>query len=218
MPIQSVKTLNFTDSMFVQNSRLILPTGCDVCWIVDPGLPPATQNMLKYMSAEHLTPIATILTHAHADHIAGIPLILGSYPELPVYLAENEWPFLGDPSQNLSATTGLDLRVQVPVLKDLPAGGSLELGQTSWRVLDTSGHSPGGRTLSCARAGVAIVGDALFAGSIGRIDFPHSDGQLLLTNIRENLFTLPGETLVLSGHGPDTSIGVERRTNPFFEH
>ncbi len=101
-------------------------------------------------------------------------------------------------------------------MRDLDPNHVLELGETRWQVLDTSGHSPGGRTLYCPQAQTAIVGDALFAGSIGRIDFPHSDGPRLLSNIREQLFTLPGSTRVCSGHGPDTTIEIERTTNPFF--
>ena len=79
----------------------------------------------------------------------------------------------------------------------------------------TSGHSPGGRSFYCPDDGVVIVGDALFAGSVGRVDFHHSNAQQLITNIRDNLMTLPEATRVLSGHGPETTVGHERATNPF---
>ena len=174
--------------------------------------------MLSFLSEKELSPQALILTHAHADHIAGVPLLLERFADLPVYLAEIEWPFLADPAQNLSAMGGMDLRVSVGNLLDLAPGMTLELGLTRWQVLDTSGHSPGGRTLYCDAASIAVVGDALFAGSIGRIDFPHSDGARLLANIREQLFTLPGQTRICSGHGPDTTVETERATNPFFDH
>jgi len=85
-------------------------------------------------------------------------------------------------------------------------------------VLDVSGHSPGGRALYCQSANVVIVGDALFAGSVGRVDFHHSDGNKLMQNIRQNLMTLPDQTRVLSGHGAETTIGSERATNPFVIH
>jgi glyoxylase-like metal-dependent hydrolase (beta-lactamase superfamily II) len=171
--------------------------------------------MLTCVEANRLRPEAIVLTHAHADHIAGIPEIQRSWPGLPVYLAEVEWSFLTDPASNLSILSGLELRVPVKTTKDLPPGGELQLGDLIWKVLDTSGHSPGGRTLYQSQAGVAIVGDALFAGSIGRIDFPHSNGQTLLRNIREQLLVLPGGTRVLSGHGPDTTIEHELRHNTF---
>jgi len=101
---------------------------------------------------------------------------------------------------------------------DLKPGETIALDTSTWTILDTCGHSPGGRTLYCAELGVAIVGDALFAGSVGRVDFPHSDGDRLMRNIHANLMTLPNETRVLSGHGPETTIGQERKTNPFVLH
>ncbi|MCZ6651642.1 MAG: MBL fold metallo-hydrolase [Planctomycetota bacterium] len=216
MTDQEIEIVTFADEFFTQNSRLIISQGEPCCWVVDPGFAPATDNLLKYLTESNLSPEAVILTHAHADHIAGLSHVLNVHEMLPVYLAKTEWSYLEDPSQNLSTMTGMELRVRAPELRDLAPDQVLELGGTQWRVLDTSGHSPGGRTLYCPRAKTAIVGDALFAGSIGRVDFPHSDGPRLLSNIREKLFTLPGSTRVCSGHGPDTTIEIERSTNPFF--
>jgi len=216
MTDQEIEIVTFADELFAQNSRLMISHGKSCCWVVDPGFPPATDGLLKHISDSNLSPEAVILTHAHADHIAGLSQMLNAHKMLPVYLAKTEWSFLEDPSQNLSTMTGLELRVSVPELHDLAPNQTLELGGTQWQVFDTSGHSPGGRTLYCPEAQTAIVGDALFAGSIGRVDFPHSDGPRLLSNIREKLFTLPDPTRVCSGHGPDTTIGIERTTNPFF--
>ncbi len=216
MADQDIEIITFTDELFEQNSRLVIPQNEAFCWVIDPGFFPATDNLLKYLTDRNLSPEAVILTHAHADHIAGLSQVLHSHKMLPVYLAKTEWSFLQDPSQNLSMMTGRELRVSAPELRDLTSNQVLKLGGTQWRVLDTSGHSPGGRTLYCPEAQTAIVGDALFAGSIGRVDFPHSDGPRLLCNIREKLFTLPGSTRVCSGHGPDTTIEIERTTNPFF--
>ena len=216
MTDQEIEIVTFADEFFAQNSRLIISQGEPCCWVVDPGFAPATDNLLKYLTERNLSPEAVILTHAHADHIAGLSRVLNVHEMLPVHLAKIEWSYLEDPSQNLSMMTGMELRVKAPELRDLAPDQVLELGGTQWQVLDTSGHSPGGRTLYCSQAQTAIVGDALFAGSIGRVDFPHSDGPRLLSNIREKLFTLPGATRVCSGHGPDTTIEIERSTNPFF--
>ena len=216
MTDQEIDIVTFADEFFAQNSRLIISQGEPRCWVVDPGFAPATDNLLKYLTERNLSPEAVILTHAHADHIAGLSQVLNVHEMLPVHLAKIEWSYLEDPSQNLSMMTGMELRVKAPELRDLAPDQVLELGGTQWQVLDTSGHSPGGRTLYCSQAQTAIVGDALFAGSIGRVDFPHSDGPRLLSNIREKLFTLPGATRVCSGHGPDTTIEIERSTNPFF--
>ena len=170
------------------------------------------------MKQHELHPVRIVLTHAHADHIAGIDEVRESLGEVPVHLATEEWAALSDPMENLSGLMGAGFGTKVTDPIDLPSGGSIELDGTSWQVLDTSGHSPGGRTLYCSTLGLAFVGDALFAGSVGSVDFPHSDGAQLMRNIHEKLMTLPDDTRALSGHGPETTIGHERATNPFVLH
>jgi glyoxylase-like metal-dependent hydrolase (beta-lactamase superfamily II) len=122
---------------------------------------------------------------------------------------------LSDAAQNLSAGFGMPLTVTTRADGDLAPGDTITLDGLDFTVLDTAGHSPAGRSLYCAQAGVVISGDALFAGSIGRTDFHHCDEQMLHRTIRENLLTLPDDTQVLSGHGPPTTIGRERAFNPF---
>ena len=156
-----------------------------------------------------------MLTHAHADHIAGIDEVRDALGPLPVHLGKAEWPALTDPMENLSGRIGSGFATKVTDPKDLTPGDTLKLDGTEWRILDTSGHSPGGRSFYSSELGIVIVGDALFQGSIGRVDFPHSDGGRLMRNLHEQLMTLPDETRVLSGHGPETTIGQERTTNPF---
>ena len=170
------------------------------------------------MREQKLEPKAIVLTHAHADHIAGIDDVREAIGEIPVYLAREEWAALKDPMENLSGLMGPGFVTGVEDPLDLAPGTTIELDGTSWKVLDTSGHSPGGRTLYCGELGIAIVGDALFAGSVGRVDFPHSDGAQLMRNLHDKLMTLPDDTRVLSGHGPETTIGHERNTNPFILH
>jgi glyoxylase-like metal-dependent hydrolase (beta-lactamase superfamily II) len=92
---------------------------------------------------------------------------------------------------------------------------ALGLGETRWHVLHTPGHSPGGVTLHCPDLAVAFAGDTLFAGSIGRYDFPSSDGPTLFASIRHRLYTLPDDTAVLPGHGPATTVAREKKSNPF---
>ncbi|MCO6435883.1 MAG: MBL fold metallo-hydrolase [Phycisphaerae bacterium] len=206
------------DPVYMQNGMVVSLRENGPCWIVDPGLPPQAEQMIEHIEARKLVPQAVVLTHAHADHIAGIDDVRESLGSLPVYLARPEWAALTDPMENLSGLMGPGLVTNVTDPCDLAPGDTLELDGTKWQVFDTSGHSPGGRSLYCAALGVVIVGDALFAGSVGRVDFPHSDGEKLMRNIRENLMTLPDETRVLSGHGPATTIGRERRSNPFVLH
>ena len=207
------------DPTYVENGYTVHLRDGGPCWIIDPGLPPQAQKIVEYVGVHRLEPVAVVLTHAHADHIAGIDEVRDALGALPVYLAREEWAALTDPMENLSGmmeASGFVTKVTDPL--DLRPGDTLELDGTSWAVSDTSGHSPGGRTLYCEKLGIAIVGDALFLGSIGRVDFHHSNGEQLMRNIHEQLMTLPDETRVLSGHGPATTIGHERTTNPFILH
>lgn len=215
MTTQTLRIYITTDSIYQENGYTVHLRDGGPAWMIDPGLPPQAKQILAYVKQHELQPAAIVLTHAHADHIAGIDELRASLGELPVYLAKEEWAGLTDPMENLSGLFGLGFVANVTDPIDLPSGGTIELDGTAWKVLDTAGHSPGGRTFYCESLGLAFVGDALFAGSVGRVDFPHSDGALLMRNIRKNLMTLPDDTRALSGHGPETTIGRERRTNPF---
>jgi glyoxylase-like metal-dependent hydrolase (beta-lactamase superfamily II) len=122
---------------------------------------------------------------------------------------------LTDPWANLSAQFGWALDAGGEADGPVRPGETLRVAGAEWHVLDTSGHSPGGVSYYCPSAGVVLSGDALFAGSIGRTDVPGADPRTLLENIREHLLTLPDETRVLPGHGPETTVGAEKQANPF---
>lgn len=169
-----------------------------------------------------------MLTHAHIDHIAGLDEIARAFPNAPVHLHQSERLWLTDPTLNLSAAAGQPITCATTVTHALEDGRTLELLGQSWRVLHTPGHSPGGVTLVLESRsegshgiapgiapGIAFVGDTLFAGSIGRSDFPTSDEAMLHRSIRDQLYTLPATTRALPGHGPPTTIGHEMATNPF---
>lgn len=205
----------FVDPQFGENGFVIWTRTGGPCWFIDPGFPPSGANMAAHARREKLTPEALILTHGHLDHIAGIPQIKEAYPDSPILMAKEAAPALTDPNQNLSAGYGFPMSFPPMATTDLMAGSTLTLDRTTWQVFDTSGHAPGSRSLYNAAAGVVIVGDALFYRSIGRTDFHHCNGRLFIRNIKNNLLTLPDETKVYSGHGPVTTIGAERRYNPF---
>jgi glyoxylase-like metal-dependent hydrolase (beta-lactamase superfamily II) len=215
----------FVEPSFGENAYL-LSTGTDgsgsdsassqrVGWIIDPSFPPAVDELLESVRRQRVRVEKIILTHGHADHIAGLDRVKTSHPGAAVWMACAEAPLLQDAWLNLSAPFGLPLILKTRPDADLEPGIKLRLGGFEWIVSDVSGHSPGGRALYCALAGVALVGDALFQGSIGRTDFPGSDHAGLLRRIRENLLSLPPETVVYSGHGPATTVGNERKFNPF---
>ncbi len=203
---------SFTLGPFETNAYLVWPDGSRDAWIIDPGFGPAP--LLEEIKKRELTPTAIVLTHAHLDHVAGVADVRKVWPKIPILIheAEKDWP--SDPERNLSAFSGMPVSAPGPdrLLKD---GDVLRLGELDWRVLHTPGHSPGSITLHQPQLDVAIVGDALFAGSIGRTDFPGSDFDTLARSIRERLYTLPGSTRVLPGHGEPTTIARERAGNPF---
>jgi len=198
---------------FATNCYLVRAEDSHECWVVDASW---GAGMLVDRARElGATVVRTILTHAHPDHIAGLGEIAEKAPGVPVAIhgAEKDW--LGDPQKNLSVALGDD-PITAPAPDELLEDGQeLTLGGHMWVVLHTPGHSPGGVSLYCAEIGVVLAGDTLFAGSIGRFDFPSSDEGTLFASIREKLYTLPDETVVLPGHGPATTIGREKASNPF---
>lgn len=208
----AVRCEGFALGPFETNCYLVWVEGQPACWIVDAGFEP--DPLIEAARRRGLEPEALLLTHAHADHIAGVRKVLEAFPGLPVHIHDTERGWLADPEQNLSAGLGVPVTAPAPQAS-LADGQSLELAGSHWRVLHTPGHSPGGVTLHCPEAGLALVGDALFAGSIGRHDFPGSSFETLEHSIREKLYALPDPTRVLPGHGPETTIGQEKRSNPF---
>lgn len=184
------------------------------CWVVDAGYDP--QPMIGQIAERGLTPQRILLTHAHLDHIGGLTAVRQQWPQAPVAIHEAEASFLTDPQLNLSAMAGQPLTVD-PADEFLEHGQSLDLDGVTFEVRHTPGHSPGGVTFYQSQKKLALVGDTLFAGSIGRYDFPTSDGPALMRCIRDQLLSMPDDTRIYPGHGPDTTIAAERQANPFLQ-
>lgn len=210
----SVEITCIVEPNFGENAFVVWCEDGGPCWIIDPGFPPSAANAIEHIREHNLTLEAIFLTHGHLDHIAGLTDLQETHADVPIYIAKEEAAALTDPNENLSAPFGAPLVLGDIPTQDLAVGHQFKLGPTSWQVLDTSGHSPGGRSLYCEE-GIVLVGDALFQGSIGRTDFHHSNPDDLISNIRTNLFALSDDTKVYSGHGPVTTIGIEKRSNPF---
>lgn len=195
---------------FATNAYVLVEAG--ECWIVDPGFEP--DELIDFLRERDLAPMRVLLTHGHADHIAGLDELRAAFPDVRVSCPAADAGMLTDATANLSGPFGMPITV-APADELINPGDELAMGELTWRVLDTSGHTEGGVSFHCPAAGVVITGDTLFAGGIGRTDFPGGDMQRLADSIRNNLYTLPPETKVYPGHGPESTIGNEKRLNPF---
>ncbi|MFA5424737.1 MAG: MBL fold metallo-hydrolase [Phycisphaerae bacterium] len=182
------------------------------CVIIDTGLEP--DGMLEYLTAKKLIPVAVILTHGHADHIGGIAEIKNKFPQVKIYIHQADAPMLTSPDENLSLLTGCSIQ-SPPADVQLKDGDAVNEADINLTVLHTPGHTPGGISLYSPDDKALFSGDALFADSVGRSDFPGGDKRLLTKSIRNKLYALPDETIVYPGHGPQTTIGHEKAHNPF---
>ncbi len=180
-------------------------------WIVDASFEPGV--MIERARELELEISRIVLTHAHGDHIAGLGDVRAAFPGAKVVMHEKEASWLGDPVLNLSAGFGEPV-TQAPAEETLKGGETLRLGDSEWKVMHTPGHSPGMVALYCETVRTAIVGDTLFAGSVGRFDFPTSNEADLMKSLAL-LLALPEDTRVLPGHGPATTIGREKKFNPY---
>ena len=200
--------------VYEENCYIVARPGRDDCVVFDPGLDP--QSILEVLETEGLTPAMILNTHGHGDHIAGNAALKNAYKEAPLVIGRNDEPMLSDPALNLSAFSGYSV-TSPPADRLLDEGDILEVAGFQWEVLDIPGHSPG--HIVFVQRGpdgqVAVFGgDVLFRGSIGRTDFPGGDHAGLIRGIRRKLFTLPDATVVYPGHGPVTTVGREKSTNP----
>lgn len=177
--------------------------------IIDPG--DEVGELIAAARRHGLRIVAILLTHAHLDHITGVGAAKEAFGA-PVYLHRDD-QFLYDAAPQQGAMFGLRVEQLPPVDHHYIGGAAPAFGDFTVTVHHTPGHCPGGVCLEIG--GALFVGDTLFSGSIGRTDLPGGDYDTLIRSIREVLFRFPDETLIYSGHGPVTTIGQEKRTNPF---
>lgn len=205
LTIQSFAVMPFDENCYVVSDD----TGEGV--VIDPG--GMAKEILAYIREAKLSIKAVLDTHGHCDHIGANDAIRDA-TEAPLYIHKEDRAMISDIRLNLSAFMGFKV-ISRPAEHLLSEGDKISFGNSELEVIHTPGHTKGG--VCFVGDGVAFTGDTLFAGSIGRSDFPGGSEVELIGNIKKKLLALPDETKVYSGHGPSSEIGWERKCNPYLQ-
>jgi len=199
-----------TNGAFAENCYLVADRDAGEVILVDPG--EEADLFLARIESEQLALSAVWLTHAHLDHVLGVAEIK-ERTGVPVWLHPADRPLYDHVPAQAATLVGMQVPAPPPPDHEIVPGHALSVGTCAFDVRYVPGHSPG--SVAFVGEGMAFVGDAVFAGSVGRVDLPGGDGPTLIRSIREQILTLPDETVLYPGHGPATTVGRERATNPF---
>jgi hydroxyacylglutathione hydrolase len=207
----------FPAGSFQTNCYLVAPSARSECVIIDPGQD-AVPGIEAVIAEHRLKPVAVLLTHGHIDHIWSVVPVCGARG-IPAYIHPSDRDLLADPARGLPLAAGQQLLpgltfTEPDDVAELAGGMTLRLAGLDIVVDHAPGHTPGSVTFLLA-PGTLFSGDLLFAGSIGRTDLPGGDYRAILDSLARVCLTRPDETEVLPGHGPRTTIGAERASNPF---
>jgi glyoxylase-like metal-dependent hydrolase (beta-lactamase superfamily II) len=201
----------FESGAFAQNAYVVWEDDATFAVAVDPGA--GASAMADFLADNGLFCEAILLTHAHLDHIEGVAeLVRRTGAAIHMHADDRA---LYEHVQQQATAFGLDVEAQPPIDATLEHGQRLRFGGIELEVRHAPGHSPGHVLFYCAEGGFALVGDVVFAGSIGRTDLPGGSMPTLMQSIRAQVLTLPDETVLYPGHGPSTTVGHERVGNPF---
>ena len=182
------------------------------CLLIDPGLTP--EPLVQFLKHNNLTPEFIIITHGHADHIGGVETVREYWPNVKTAISKIDAEMLTSPLKNLSLLA--DGMVQArPAEVCFTNERYFEAAGLRFEIIYTPGHTPGGICLYNSDEGFLFTGDTLFAGSVGRSDFPGGSHTELIEGIKSKLLILPEQTKVYPGHGPATTLRAEKRHNPF---
>lgn len=183
--------------------------------VIDAGADAA--SIIGHLDANGLAPTLLVSTHGHADHIGANAGLHERYGDMKIAVGRGDEGAFTSPARNMSFFVGRHI-TSPPADRLLDEGDVIEFGRWSFRVLHTPGHTPGGISLfveDLAGRPALFSGDTIFAGSVGRCDIPNASWEDLFEGIREKIFTLPDETVIYPGHGSPTTVGEEKKTNPF---
>ena len=213
MNLAGLRIQTIESAPFAENTYVVRREGQADCVIVDPGFEP--DKIIDFTEAHGLRPVAILNTHGHSDHIAGNQAMKERWPHAPLVIGVNDAEKLLDPEKNLSAAFGGGL-ISPPADELVQDGQHVKYAGIELHVLETPGHSRGHVVFVYEGSPhVVLGGDVLFRGSIGRTDFPDGSFNDLIRSIHDKLFVLADDSVVLPGHGPATTIGEEKQSNPF---
>lgn len=192
------------------NTYLVADRGAGEAIVIDPGGDPG--EIIAFLARERLLCRQIVNTHGHFDHVSG-NRALKAATGAPLLIHEADAPMLGQASTHARFFM-LQAENSPPPDAYLADQEEVRVGKVTLRVVHTPGHSPGSITL--VASGMAFCGDLVFYGSVGRTDLPGGSERALLASIRKHIMTLPDDTVLHPGHGPETTVGLEKRQNPFF--
>lgn len=204
------------------NCYLVAPAAGEECVIIDPGHE-AAQGVEDALRKHRLKPVAVVLTHGHLDHVASVVPVCGAH-DVPAWIHPDDRYMMSDPEKALGRSVGAQLLGELTVgepddVKELADGAVLPLAGLEFSVAHAPGHTKGSVTFGLPEAAdippILFSGDLLFVSSVGRTDLPGGDTEELLASLARVCLPLEDSTVVLSGHGPQTTIGQERATNPY---
>lgn len=202
----------YTAGPFAENTYLAWPEEARTCVIIDPGAGAA--QALAELADEGLQLEAVLLTHAHLDHVDGLVGVRNAHPEVPIHLHAADRP-LYDAAPIQAERFGFAMEPLPTDVLEIAVGEPLKVAGMAFEVRHAPGHAPGHVVFWSESDGLTFAGDVIFAGSIGRTDLPGGDFRTLMASIRREILTLPDATRLLTGHGPETTVGFERGGNPF---
>jgi glyoxylase-like metal-dependent hydrolase (beta-lactamase superfamily II) len=213
-PTESLQVACVESQPFGENTYVVSRAGDRRCIVIDPGFEP--QAIIDWLDSHGLEPEAILLTHGHSDHIAGNATLRDRWPLMPIVIGRHDAAKLTNPAGNLSAAFGMSF-VSPPADRLLDHGERISLAGLDLAVREIPGHSLGHVVFVAEGLTPPVVfgGDVLFKEGVGRSDFTDGDFTALAAGIREHLYTLPDETIVFPGHGGPTTVGHEKRHNPF---
>lgn len=196
-----------------QNCTLLWDDDSKRAWVIDPG--GDVQRIREAIDEQGLLVERILLTHGHIDHAGGAAQLRDALSGVPLEGPGEPDTFLLDDLEQQGRRFGVDGARNVRPNRFLPEGAILTLADHRFEVLECPGHTPGHIVFIDRTTNIALVGDVIFRGSVGRTDFPYGDTAALLTSIRDKIMTLPDELQFICGHGPGSTIGIERRSNPY---